>query len=150
MSGEFDLDHFVPQTLSPERAAEYDNLLYCCRLCNGARRAHLVPNPMVALTSEHVFVHADGEMEGLTSDARKLIQIIDLNEEAYCRWRRMWIRIIELAARYDPLLYEQLMGFPEDLPDLSRLRPPEGNTRPEGVAHSYFEQRKRGTLAQLY
>ncbi|MCY2988962.1 MAG: hypothetical protein NTY19_13985 [Planctomycetota bacterium] len=42
------------------------------------------------------------------------------------------------------------MGFPEDLPDLSRLRPPEGNSRLDGVEQSYFAQRQRGELPETY
>jgi hypothetical protein len=29
-TGEFDLDHFVPQSLDPEAEVVYDNLLYAC------------------------------------------------------------------------------------------------------------------------
>ena len=42
------------------------------------------------------------------------------------------------------------MGFPEDLPDLSELRPPDGNSRPEGVAQSYSALRERGELPETY
>jgi hypothetical protein len=40
-----------------------------------------------------------------------------------------------------------LLGYPDNLPDLSRLRPPR-NTRPEGVAKSFFARRKRGELPE--
>jgi hypothetical protein len=33
------------------------------------------------------------------------------------------------------------MGFPDDLPDLDRLQPAAGNSRPEGVRTSHFVQR---------
>jgi hypothetical protein len=42
------------------------------------------------------------------------------------------------------------MGFPDDLPDLSRLRPPGGNSRPEGIEESYFAQRQRGESPAFY
>jgi len=57
---------------------------------------------------------------------------------------------VTLARRYDPDLFQRLMGFPDDLPDLGRLRPPEGNTRPEGVEESYFAQREKGVLPETY
>ena len=44
----------------------------------------------------------------------------------------LWLRNIELAAEHSPDQYVQLMGFPDDLPDLARLRPPAGNSRPDG------------------
>lgn len=34
VTGEFDLDHFTPQSCRPDQMAEYDNLLYACHTCN--------------------------------------------------------------------------------------------------------------------
>jgi len=59
------------------------------------------------------------------------------------------LRIIELAAERDPELFQRLMGFPDDMPDLWRLRPPH-NSRPEGIDESYFAQRQRGMLPDTY
>lgn len=58
--------------------------------------------------------------------------------------------IINLAEQYDHRLYRELLGFPDDLPDLARLRPPEGNRRPEGIQESCFAQRERGELPSTY
>lgn len=130
VSGEFDLDHFLPQRLSPNRTAVYDNLLYGCAVCNLAKSDRVVPDPLATFTAGQVLVHDDGAIEGLTAEADRLIRMLDLDDEEHRRWRRIWIRIIELAHAYDPALYRQLMGYRDDLPDLSRLRPPGGNTRP--------------------
>jgi hypothetical protein len=65
-------------------------------------------------------------------------------------FRRTWIDIISLARQHDPQLHQRLMGFPDDLPDLSRLRPPGGNSRPEGIEESYFAQRQRGESPAFY
>jgi len=148
--GEFDLDHFLPQSLEPHQANDYDNLIYSCATCNVAKGNRAIPDPTSTLTAAQVIVHDDGAISGLTQEAERLIRILDLNDEDYRRWRRTWSRIIELAEQYDAKLHRQLMGFPEDLPNLSRLRPPEGNARPEGIEASYFEQRKRGALAPVY
>jgi hypothetical protein len=150
VSGEFNLDHYQPQRLHRDRANEYDNLLYSCATCNLAKGDHVIPDPTVELTALSVIVHDDGSIEGLTEDVDRLIRVLDLDDEDYRRWRRTWIRIIELAARYDPDLYRQLLRFPDDLPDLSRLRPPAGNERPEGIEHSYFAMRQRGELPATY
>jgi hypothetical protein len=42
------------------------------------------------------------------------------------------------------------MGFPDELPDLARLRPPDGNTRPEGIQESYFAKKTGGVLPSEY
>jgi hypothetical protein len=41
------------------------------------------------------------------------------------------------------------MSYPTNLPDLSRLRPPI-NTKPEGLLNSYYAQRLRGELPEVY
>ncbi|MDP6505223.1 MAG: hypothetical protein QF886_16490, partial [Planctomycetota bacterium] len=50
----------------------------------------------------------------------------------------------------DEGLLKIILGFPEDLPDLSSRRPPDGNSRPDGIHNSYYEQRKRGVLPNRY
>ena len=67
----------------------------------------------------------------------------------YREFRRLWIDIVQLAAQYDPVLFRQLMQYPDDLPDLSLLRPPH-NTRPEGVRESFRARRDRGQLPETY
>lgn len=61
----------------------------------------------------------------------------------------MFMRIVELAAKYDPALYARLAGFPEELPDLSKLRPPR-NDRKDSVVKSWFARRERGELPPEY
>ena len=48
--------------------------------------------------------------------------------------------------RHDAELFARLTRYPDDLPDLPRLRPPGGNARPEGIGQSHFALRKRGEL----
>lgn len=149
-SGEFELDHYMPQRLDPQQAPEYDNLLYSCASCNVSKAGQQIPDPTFVLTARQIIVQEDGTIQPLSADAGRLISVLDLNSEDYRRWRQMWIRIIQLAAQYDQQLYRELMGFPDDLPDLARLRPPRGNTRREGLKQSNFERRERGELAETY
>lgn len=150
VSGEFDVDHYIPLSIQPGGATDYDNLLYACRACNAAKGSHLIPDPTVVLTAREIVVFDDGTVEGIGEDAIRLIRVLDLNDVEYCRWRRTWLRIIDLAERYDRPLYNQLLGFPDDLPDLARLRPPGGNSRPEGIRESSLAKRERGELPPTY
>jgi len=150
VTGEFGLDHFRPQTSNPDGALEYDNLLYCCEPCNALKGDADIPDPSTALTAGQVRVNPDGTIEGLSREARKIIRVLGLDSESYNRWRLIWMRNLELAAVHSPSHYARLMGFPEELPDLSELRPPDGNSRPEGVAQSYFALRERGELPETY
>jgi hypothetical protein len=68
----------------------------------------------------------------------------------YTEFRLVWLEIVNLAAREDQVLYRKLMGFPNDLPNLARLHPPGGNSRPDGIGQSYFEQKKQTILPETY
>jgi hypothetical protein len=47
-------------------------------------------------------------------------------------------------------MLRRVLGFPVDLPNLKAKRPPAGNTRPNGIVTSAFEQKKRGELPEVY
>jgi hypothetical protein len=149
-TGEYALDHFTPQKASPHLALTYDNLVYACTRCNLTKSAQVVPDPATELTAGSVRVQPDGTLEGLSDDARSLILKLDLNNPQIVSWRILWIRIAELAAEHDEILLKRIMGFPDDIPDLSRLRPPGGNSRPEGVANSHFARLSGGELSDTY
>ena len=36
----YEIDHFVPKTLAPDKENEYSNLVYSCRSCNNSKRAN--------------------------------------------------------------------------------------------------------------
>jgi hypothetical protein len=148
--GVFDIDHFLAVVSRPDKTLKYDNLLYCCTTCNGAKGKRRLPNPENALLAIAVQVHDDGSIKGSTPRARRLIRVLGLNDAEYIEFRMLWLDIVSLARECDAQLYERLMGFPADLPNLASLRPPKGNTRPQGVQQSYFAHRHRGTLPTTY
>jgi hypothetical protein len=78
-----------------------------------------------------------------------LIELLGLDSRESTRFRKRWIEIVALA-RQNPDLYRELMGYPDDLPNLRCRRPPGGNTRPAGVEQSAFARRERGELPSSY
>ena len=148
--GTFDIDHFLPVALHPEQERTYDNLLYACATCNAVKGKSAVPNPMTVLVDPSVRIAEDGAIHAEATEAARLIELLGLDSPQSTEFRLLWIGIVALAERYDPSLYRRLMGFPDDLPDLKRLRPPGGNTRPEGVNTSFFIRRQDGTLSPTY
>jgi hypothetical protein len=146
----FSLDHFLPLSVHPEHQRRYDNLLYACAACNRSKGAALLPDPTQVLLDGAVRVHEDGSIQGMTREARRIIRLLGLDGREETEARLLWIGIIALAQRSDPALYQRLMGFPEDLPDLRRLRPPGGNARPAGVARCFHAQKRAGTLPATY
>src|SRR5712671_2113481 len=51
MRGGHAIDHFLPMAQHPERANDYDNLVYTCAACNALKRDRLVPDATNLLTS---------------------------------------------------------------------------------------------------
>jgi hypothetical protein len=150
LRGTFDLDHFLPVSQYPEQANTYDNLLYACAACNAAKGNRSVPDPTSVLLSPGVWIAENGRVSSDSSEGSRLIELLGLDSPQFTEYRMLWIGIIALAERYDRPLYLKLQGFPNDLPDLSRLRPPQGNNRIEGIQASFFVQRANAHLPETY
>ena len=148
--GGFHIDHFVPVAQRPDLAKRYDNLLYCCSSCNLRKRDATVADPSQTLLRGAVSVQPDGTIRGDTPEAIATIEYLGLNDTHYAAFRRVWIRIVEIITTSRPEALPEILGFPSELPDLSNLRPPGGNAKPEGVEQSYFRQRVRGELPETY
>lgn len=148
--GSFGIDHFLAVADHPTKATDYDNLLYACATCNAAKGDRLLPDPMSAFTSAAVQVFEDGSIRANTVEAARLIELLGLDSPQSGEFRMLWVGIIALATRHDAVLYRKLMGFPDDLPNLRRLRPPGGNTRPQGIEESWHARKQQGELPETY
>ncbi len=148
--GVYALDHFLPLASRPDLGLEYDNLVYACVSCNLSKGSLETPDPLATLLDPMVKVAEDGRILADTRQARKLIDLLGLNRPRLCEWRELWLRIVRLSALYDPPLSRRLLGYPEDLPDLTDLRPPGGNRRPDGIAESHLARRQRSELPDIY
>jgi HNH endonuclease len=148
--GMFGIDHFLPTSLHPKKAGQYDNLVYACTTCNLAKGKRTLPDPCLALVQSGIQVLEDGTLVTHTKEARRLVRVLGLDSAEYVEFRRLWIDIIALIRVHDGTLHQRLMGFPENLPQLQRLRPPRGNTRPEGIGQSWLARKERGELPELY
>jgi hypothetical protein len=83
-----------------------------------------------------------------------LIKICQLDRPKLTEYRRRMISLSRaLASRQIDEAVElrlKYFGYPDNLPRLSTLRPPNGNSRLAGIADSHYERRKRGELPKLY
>ena len=149
-TGHFHTEHFQPVAQRPDLTVEYDNLVYACHVCNALKRDQIVPDPLRVLLNDAVSVQANGTLTADTKEAAKLLEMLQLNSPESRRRRRLILRVIRLAKEHDPALLQELLGFPDNLPDLSRLHPPGGNRRPTGVTRSHFAKTSRGTLPTTY
>jgi hypothetical protein len=148
--GGFAVEHFLPVASHPEHETDYDNLVYACTACNLTKGQRHVPDPELVMLRESVVIHEDGRIEPRTKEAAKLVDNLMLNSKDCQAFRRHWITIIRLAQQHAPELYRELQGYPADLPDLSTLRPPDGNRCPEGIARSHHARRSRDELPDTY
>ena len=149
----FHLDHFIPQAVDESRSTDFGNLVYSCPSCNSRKSAKTPPHPGLHLRADTVTVKEDGTIEGHTDEARRIIRQLDLDAADYNEFRETEIANVALARERTTGQYagqyQRLMGYPKDLPDLARLRPPT-NTRPEGVQQSAYARRQRGELPDVY
>ncbi len=104
----------------------------------------------MGMTAQHLRMQPDGSLRPYSADAEALILKLDLNAPRMVVWRLLWARLVDLAREHDANLFLQLMGYPVNLPNLARLRPPGGNLRPAGVTASHFARRARGELPAIY
>ncbi len=148
--GGFHSDHFIPTSNDNSLGADYGNLLYACATCNRIKLDLRIPDPATHLLSSAISVLPDGTLEARTREAKLLVAGLRLNRPLLCKHRKMWISIIALARKSDPVLWNELLGFPDELPDLSKFRPPSGDAKPEGIEESYFRKRERGELPETY
>lgn len=146
----FHIEHFVPVAANPNDECEYSNLLYACAVCNEAKKDILgLPNPCQVTFRDCLRIMTDGHVEALNADGEKLRQVLRLDSESNVRRRFRWMRALEALSTDHLELYQEFMGFPDDLPDLRKKRVP-NNTKPEGVANCYFALRQRGELPTTY
>ncbi len=149
VTSEFELDHFEPQSLNPSLGLNYQNLGYACRRCNAVKRDQKVADPFKYLRASLVSSLPDGTIRASDRDTQRLIRQLDLNSPRLKTWRIMWMRIAALAKDRDAGLYFRLVGFPEDLPDLRKLRPPR-NAHKDSLQNCWFARRQRGLLPATY
>jgi hypothetical protein len=150
VTGDFEVDHFQPQSLAPNLKLNYVNLVYACRRCNLIKLdQQVVDDPLTTLWSDSTIVWADGSITSNRTETKRLIRQLDLNSGTMREFRRLYMRVVDLARERDPSLYRQLTGFPSDLPDLRRRKPP-SNSKPAGIDLSWHAKKQRGQLPDEY
>jgi hypothetical protein len=154
-AGSFSVDHLVPQSVDSARVCNYDNLAYACTRCNSHRRDVAVLDPIQTAFGEHLRVDEQGAIHALTPEGQDLIDQLYLDIDPALGVRQGVLAILALKRAWpDDLevhrVFEGMFKYPEDLPNLHRLRPPAGNTRPEGINNSHHARRARGELSEVY
>jgi HNH endonuclease len=154
----FSVEHVIPRSADRGGSSErdYNNLLYACNRCNSFRGVAGVLNPTRSSLGQHLEVREeDGSIRGRTAEGRKSIRILRLDDPDVRHQRRRFLVELDLK-RENPDnpaihgLFVQTFGYPDDLPDLRRLRPPRGNLKPGSEEDCYYAVRERGELEEIY
>ena len=147
----FQVDHVIPQSEAPSRALDYDNLVYACETCNEMKLDALgLCGPCEKAYGDCLRVNEDGTITALNREGQTLVQVLRLDNAENTAFRQLILEVVRLARGKNDALHFRLMGFPDDLPDLARKRPPGGNSRPEGIRESWRERRIRRELPDTY
>lgn len=144
------IDHLISQDENPKLATEYDNLVFACQFCNLMKGPNRVPDPCSVAYGQCLRIESDGTVTPLNKRGQRLVKVIRLNHPRFVEERKKNIRNLAVLESHDSAAFEAMMGFPSDLPDLSLLKPPKGNSRSEGVNESWFAKRSRGKLPRTY
>jgi hypothetical protein len=154
-NSEFELDHDVAKSLAPELCRDYTNLVYACHNCNKRKSNKRLPSPSEvgygACMEVSVTGSRTGEIEGLNEEGLRLIDELSLDTPKITATRKLCIETIGSLEKHNRPLFLLWMGFPSDLPDLTNISPqPKSNTLPGGIDQSWFAQRLRGELPEIY
>lgn len=151
MPRDFEIDHILPVSLRPELKLDYDNLCYACGECNGTKLAQILPSPDSLSYGECLFVDGNGFIHARNGsiEGQKIIEALDLNDQCYITMRR---RILTTISETDTgtETMKWCLGYPDDLPDLSKERQPKPNKRPNGIRESHRARKDRCELLDYY
>ena len=125
-------------------------MLYACVACNLTRGNQLIPNPLEHLLASTADVRSNGQLVARTPPAQEIVEALHLNDPEYVRRRGQMIALLGELEKRRPDLYAVWLGYPDDLPDLTRLRPPGGNPQLIGIEQSHHARRNRGELSASY
>lgn len=147
----FSIDHVKPKSKHMKLICDYDNLVYACIRCNTLKSAQIgLPDPCQTGLAKHLKLLHDGRFVGLTPKGKRLVEYLMLNSAGRVNDRTIRLYAYQTQGRQPQNLLRCHFGYPSDLPDLSKRKPPKGNSRPEGLKTSHFVRQQKGQLSAYY
>ncbi len=151
----FSVDHVIARVEDDTLICAYHNLVYACLRCNSFKQDVRALDPTHEGMGRHLRVGPDGTVSALTDQGRFLIELLHLNAGSAVSERRRILRIQKRRQEYpeDRDVEEDFRAafrYPENLPDLRRLKPPEGNSLDANKLQCFHARRERGDLPELY
>jgi hypothetical protein len=147
------IDHFEPQAIRKDLKAEYTNLLYACPACNGLKSDTILPDPCAVALGNSLQIYEDGRIEAKNNnpEGQTLIDELALDDSLTVARRRRMVGMLRTLAEVNWPIFVEWMRYPKNLPILDdKQNKPPCNDKPEGVAQSHFERKRRGELPDVY
>ncbi len=151
----FSADHVIPQSEDPTRICDYTNLVYACTRCNSIKRHLRLIDPTAFAVGYHIRLGVDALFVGLTPEGGDVIDNLRLNKNPALQERKKALTVQNLYAgapenEHAKALYLDVFGYPDDLPDLTVLKPPGENSQPHNAFTCYFLRRMKASLSEVY
>jgi 5-methylcytosine-specific restriction endonuclease McrA len=147
----FSIDHVQPKSRHRKLTNDYDNLVYACIRCNTLKSTKLgLPDPCQSSLAKHLKLLPDGRFTGQTPEGVRLVQYLMLNSPDRVGDRLFHLYTFQTQNRVRQDMLRLRFGYPPNLPDLSKLKPPKGNQRPKGLEGSYYVRQQLGRLPPYY
>jgi hypothetical protein len=147
------IDHFEPQAIRKDLKSEYTNLLYACPACNAQKSDAILPDLGKIALGDCLQIHEDGRIEARNQnpEGQTLIDELALDDPRTVAHRRRIIGALRSLAETNWPEFVEWMCYPKNLPDLNHKdNQPPHNDKPEGVAQSCFEKKRRDELPEVY
>jgi hypothetical protein len=152
----FAVEHLVPKSVDVAKTNVYENLLYACARCNSAKGTRTgFPDPANTAFAALFEVGQDGTLTGSDATARWVIDTLGLNSKSHRELRKHTLRIVAMKRLFPDdefvdHLFRWTFRYPDDMVDLRKSRPPEGNDMPDGAVTCHVARRERGELPEVY
>ena len=144
---QFSIDHVKPKSKFSRLTCAYDNLVYCCQRCNTLKSTNAdLPDPCRSGLKKHLRLLRTGRFEGITPQGKRLVEYLRLNAEERVAQRTVSLYLYETQDRHPKEMLQARFGYPADLPNLAKLKPPKGNRRRKGITSSFYARQQRGEL----
>jgi hypothetical protein len=160
----FQLDHVIAQTTDEAKKHIYENIVYSCGSCNWTKRERPLPDPCSVAFHGFYRFEPDGSVTPLNSAGEKYVEILGLDAPHLVRFRRRTFRTYRQLEELIDLLGDDideldeaealeevadLLGYPDDIPDLRRKRHKQ-SSKPKSEECCYFALLERGEIPAIY
>jgi len=112
-------------------------------------------DPTNAALAHHLEVTDNGEVHAKSAEGQDVIDQLHLNSDTAIKITQGVFRVLNLKQRFPhddevEARFRETFGYPKDLPDLRKKKPPTGNSREDGIESCFFVLRSRGVLSATY